>query len=77
MLIFLESVGLGQTSPVSEFLILGYDKKSNFRGGTPNMCIKSERGKIPIDRYLRSSQGGERYQACPDSLRPWKVILKN
>ncbi len=46
MLIFLESEVLGESSPASEFLILGYGKKSNFRGGTPNLSINSERGTV-------------------------------
>ncbi len=33
MRIFLETGGLGESSPASEFLILGYGKKWNFRGG--------------------------------------------
>ncbi len=45
MLKFLESEGPEESSHASEFLILGYGKKSNFRGGTPNLSIKSERGK--------------------------------
>ncbi len=43
--IFLESGGLGESSPVLKIFILGYGKKSNFRGRTPNLCIKSERGQ--------------------------------
>ncbi len=73
MLIFLESGGLGQTSPASEFLILGYGKMSDFRGGTPNLCIKSERGNVCTTMF-RSGQGVEWYQVYPDSLPPWKVI---
>ncbi len=63
MLIFLESEGLGESSPASEFLILGYGRKSNFRGGTPNMSIKSERGKVGTIMF-RSSQGVGWYQVC-------------
>ncbi len=76
MLIFLESGGLGEASPALKILILGYGKTSNFPGGTPNVCIKSERDNIGTIMF-RSGQGVEWYQVCPDSLRPWKVILKN
>ncbi len=41
MLIFLESGGLGESSSALKILILGYGKKSDFRGGTPNLCIKA------------------------------------
>ncbi len=74
MLIFLESGGPGESSPALKILILGYGKKSNFRGGTPNLCIKSERGQVGIIMF-RSGQGVEWHQVCPDSLPPWKVIL--
>ncbi len=39
MLIFLESGGLGEHRATFKFLVLGYGKKSDFRGGTPNLCI--------------------------------------
>ncbi len=46
MLIFLESGGPGQHFTAKLFLILGYGKKSDFRGGTPNLCIKSSMVKV-------------------------------
>ncbi len=76
MLIFLESWGLGQTSPASEFLILGYGKKSNLRGGTSNLSIKSKRSKIGTIMF-RSGQGVKWYQVCWDSTPTIsEVILK-
>ncbi len=47
ILIFLKSGWPGEhNSPASAFLISGYGKKSNFRGGTSNLSIKSERGNV-------------------------------
>ncbi len=70
MLIFLKSGYPGESTPEPEFLILGYGKKSNFRDGTPNLGITSERGKVGTIIMFRSGQGIEWYQVCPDSLPP-------
>ncbi len=39
---FLKSGWLGEHSPAPIFLIFGYGKKSNFRGGTPNLSMTSK-----------------------------------
>ncbi len=61
MLIFLKSGWLEKSSPALEFLILGYGKKSNFSGGTPNLITKSERCTVGTIMFL-SGQGVEWYQ---------------
>ncbi len=69
MLIFLESGELGESSSVLKILILVYGKKSNFRGGTQSLCIKSERTQVGTIMF-RSGHGVQWYQVYPDSLPP-------
>ncbi len=55
-------------------LFVGF-QKPNSRVGTPNLSIKSERGTTGTAMF-HSGQGVEWYQVRPDSLPPWRVILK-
>ncbi len=56
MLIFLESGGLGEHRPTFTFLILGYGKKLDFRGGTPNLGIKSVRGQVGTTMFRSAKE---------------------
>ncbi len=55
LLIILESGGLGESNPALKILIPGYGKKSNFRGGTSNLCIKSESSQVGTARAKESN----------------------
>ncbi len=48
MLICSKSGRRGEYSPAPAFLVWGYGKKSNFRGGTPNLSKKPERDTVGI-----------------------------